>query len=393
MSTEAPAAVPPPEVKAAAIEGETKRGSAPPTKENPITFNMSEVLKNVSAQKASTRAAVPAKEPEKKPDAVTPPPEENKPEQVTPPPAAEAKKEEIPERPNAEHFKKVVSRAEAAEARAKELEAQLETARTTPPAEVATKLSDYEKQLEEFKKQNEELRGKVREVDVTLDPMFEKEFTQPVQTAQMEVLNLLTRAGADPNEAKAAVLAWDDAAFAEVTANMTDIQKRRVDAAILETERLAKVRQAQITKPEDFAAKQRQRQEENSRQATSERQRHADRILQGLLESTPAFKEPEHAPMYERIKSEMARGVKGEMTPAEVLGKIAQAEALQMAVVGQHTVLEQQAARIAELEKENEDLNTFVKNNAGGTLKSEANGGTPSNGEYVPLSKRITVKV
>lgn len=383
MATEAPVEA----VQAAAIEGETKRGSTPPTKENPITLNLSEVLKNVSAQKVAAQA---------KPAEVTPPAKEEKPavvEEKKPEVPAVVSPEKPPEKPNSEHFKIVTTARDEAIARVKALEAELETARKTPPKELEQKLTDYEQQLEVLRKSEEELRGKVRQVDVTLDPMFEKEFTQPVQTAQMEVLNLLVRGGASQEDAKAAVLAWDDGAFAEITSGMTEIQKRRVDAAILETERLAKLRQAQITKPEDFAAKQRQKMEETSKAAANERQKYADKILHGLLEATPALAEAEHTPMLDKIKSELARGAKGEMSPAEVLGKIAQAEALQLAVVGQHTVLEQQAARIATLEKENAELNTFVKANAGGTLKSEANGGNGSSEEYVPLAKRIQVRV
>lgn len=377
--------------------------AAPPAGFKPVSINLQETLKTISNKAAMGRPGwkpVEEKPAEKKAAEEVNPTEDKKPEQVSEekkeapkvtPPTEEKKPEDPPIKHNAEHFKVVLTRAETAEARQKELEAELEKLRTTPPPEIATKLSDYEKRLEVSEKERDELRGKVRAVDVTLDPKFNEEFTQPVIKAQQSVLELLLRGGATKEDAETAVATWSDDKFSEVTASMPEIQKRRVDAAILETERLARARAEQIKTPEDYQARRRQQDEEHMKRAVSERERTANEIFTGLINSTPALNGEEYKPLRETVNKELARAAKGEIGVKELMGKIAQAEVLTIALQGQHAALEEQAKEIEALKKERDELNAFVKANGGATLKSEE-GKSPDDGKFVPVWQRLAVK-
>ncbi len=139
--------------------------------------------------------------------------------------------------------------------------------------------------------------------------------------------------------------------------------------------------------PEDFAARRRAQAEADGKRLVSERERTAQEIINGLYESTPVIREEAHADMRTAIETQLARATRGEIGVRELMGKLAQAEALQVAVQGQHAVLVEQAAKIEELEKKLAEQDKFI---AGGALpKGEATGG--GGGEYVPLTKLIRV--
>lgn len=390
---------------AATTEPPKQDPSVPPQGFKPVTMDLQAVLKSASNKAAMGRsnwkplAEKPAeisKELEKVAETTKPaeekkPPTEEKKEEVKPPVVEEKKPEDPPIKHNAEHFRVVTEARDAALARQKELELELEKLRTTPPPEIATKLSDYEKQLEQLRKSEGELREKVRAVDVTLDPKFNEEYTQPVLKSQQSVLELLIRGGATKEDAEAAVGAWSDDKFSEVTASMPEIQKRRVDAAILETERLAKVRAEQIKSPDDYQARRRQQDEELQKRAFTERERTANEIFTGLIESTPALKGDEYKPLRDSVTQQLARASKGEIGVKELMGKIAQAEVLTIALQGQHAALEEQAKEIEALKKERDDLNAFVKANGGSTLKTET-AAAEEGGKPKGIWDRIVVK-
>lgn len=358
----------------------------------PISFNMSEALARISKDRIKGTQEAKKEEPvaEKKEEPVVEKKEEPKTEPVVEKkeePKVEEKKADPEIKHNAGHFKVVTDARDAAIAEAAKLKLELETARRTAPEDVQQKLSDYEKQLDEVRKSEAELRAKVREVDVTLDPAFEKEFTMPMVKARNEVYELLIRGGASKEDAKVAVESWDDGKFAEVTAEMGDIQKRRVDAAILETERLHKVRAEQIKSPEDFAARRRMEADAQQQQAVKHRQSVADKIYRGALESTPVLAEEGNAQFRDAMQQQLSRAVKGEMPMEEVLMRVAGYEAMQLGLQGQHAVLVEQDAKIKELEKKLAEQDKFI---AGGALpKGEAAGG--GEGEYVPLVKSLRV--
>lgn len=387
----------------------TDKPADPPKGFTPVTFALDQALQSASRKAALGRPGVKPVESKaaesKEPDKPVDPPKEEKTETIpveekkdavkpadTVIPPVEEKKTDAPLSPKAtENFKVVLTRAETAEARIKEMEQELEKARSTPPAEIQTKLTDYEKRLEALQKSESEMREKVRAVDITLDPKFNEEFTAPVLKAQQGVFDLLLKGGATREEATAAVQQWDDTTFSEVTANMPDIQKRRVDAAILEAERLANARNAQIKAPEDYQARRRQQDEEHQRRAVTDRERLAADIFTGIIDSTPVLKGDEYKPLRETVNQQLARAAKGEIGVKELMGKIAQAEVLQIALQGQHAALEEQAKEIDALKKELADANTFVKANGSSTLKTET-GNAPGTDAHKPIWERLAVK-
>lgn len=305
----------------------------------------------------------------------------------------EAPKAEPEIKHNAGHFKVVTEARDAALAERDALKKQLEAlqAEHEPVKASAAKLTDFEKRMQEIEKERDEYREKVRTIDITLDPQFNKEFTEPVVSAQNEVLNLLVKAGVTKEEAINAVNSWDDNGFAEVTAGLNDIQKRRIDAQILETERLAKLRTAQITKPEDYNARRQQQQEQMTKRAQDERLQFAQKVESELLEATPALKEESHAPMLTAMRTQLVRAARGEIHPKEIMAKLAQAEALQYGLAAQHAELVEMSKQLEERDKKIADLEAFVKANGSASLRSEAGGGT--NGEaYVPMASRLTVR-
>lgn len=394
MSTEI--APPPPEQQALATESATKDFT-------PQTFNLTEVLKTHSRANLQSKTA--EKQPAAKKEDAKPvdPPKEEKPVETEKKTEAAVekkfeppKKESEPERPTREHFKaaeasrdEARAAAEAAKAEAETWRKKFEEAQGKPDPAAQQRIDEYEKQLEELRKSHEEMRAKVRQVDVQLDPEFEKQYTVPVQKAQREVYELLVRGGASKEDAASAVTNWNDGEFSTITEGMTEIQKRRVDAAILETERLAKVRQSQITQPENYAEQRKQQEQQAREQTVKQRQREAEDIINGLLSSTEALRSDEHKPLVDAIRGDLSRAAKGEITPKEVFGFIAQAKALQVGLKGQHEALVEMQAQIAEKDKKIADLEAFVKANGGSTLKSET--GSAASEEYVPLTQRLKV--
>lgn len=375
----------------AAVQQEAVAATVQPP--NPIKLEIGGIVAGLNKLSKPLEKQI---EPEKPVVPVEPikPAEEKKEETLKEKFPVQEEKVETPEiKHNAQHFKVVVEARDKALARLKELEADLETRKTKPRDEDAQKLTDYEKRLEELQKSEAELREKIRTVDITQDPEFHRQYTEPVQNSQRDVYDVLVKAGVTAQDAQAAVASWDDNTFAEVTEGLTDIQKRRVDAAILETERLAKVRAAHLTKPEDFQSKRRQQAEEMQKKSVAERMQFVDQIYNDLVQSTPALADEANIALSNEMRNAMTRVAKAEANPKELIAFAAQATALQAAVTGQHAALVDMQAQLAERDKKITELETFVKANGGATLRPEATVKSGEGDKYVPMNERIVVKI
>lgn len=363
-------AEPPDDVKAV-IEATTADPNLNPAAPVVIT-DWTEMLRSASRADATEKNAgvQPVKVEEKK----EPPKEEKKePEKKEP----EVKQPEVAKVPdpeikhNAGHFKIVTEARDSALARVKELEAALESAKTTAPPEVATKLSDYEKRVAELQKSEEELRARVREIDITQDPEFRQKYDVKITSGMEEVLGYLVSAGVDKGQATTLVKNWDLRGMADAAADMDEVSKGLMMAAIRDTQRVSQERQQQIKQPEDFATKRRLQIEQQQKQAASQRQELADRILGGMLTATPALKEEKYSGFITSTKERLGRMVRMETSPQELFAMAAEYDLQKMGLEGQHAALVEMNAENEALKKKVADLEAHVKGN-NGTLKSEA---------------------
>lgn len=365
-------AEPPEEVKATILA--TESGAAAPA-ESIVIKDWTEMLRTASREDAISKngGVAPVKPSDKVEDKKEEKPaDQQKQEVVKPSDKKEEKPAEIPEiKHNAGHFKVVVERAEKAEARLKEVEAELEKARVTPPPEISTKLSDYEKRVAELQKSEEELRTKVREIDITQDPEFRRNYDTKIQTGMEEVLGYLVGAGVAKQEATELVKQWNLRGIAEASADMDEVSKGLMMAAIRDTQRVSQERQQQLKQPEDFASKRRMQAEQQQKQFATQRQELADRIFNGMLSATPVLKEEKYSGFLTSTKERLARMVRMETTPQELFAMAAEYDLQKMGLEGQHAALVEMNKENEELKKKVADLEAHVKGN-NGTLKSEA---------------------
>lgn len=368
-------AEPPQEVKDVILA--TESGAAAPA-ESIVIPDWTEMLKTVSREDATQKngGIPPVKaEEKKKAEPVKEAPKEEKKEVPTPVKEEEKKTEPVKPDPeikhNAQHFKVVTEARDTALARVRELEAELEKARVTPPPEISTKLSDYEKQLAEERKLREELQSKVREIDITQDPEFRQKYDAKITSGMEEVLGYLTASGVDKSQATALVKSWDLRGMAEAAADMDEVSKGLMMAAIRDTQRVSQERQAQLKQPEDFASKRRMQAEAQQKQAAEGRQQLADRIFNGMLSATPVLKEEKYSGFLESVKGRLAKMVRMETTPQELFAMAAEYDLQKMGLEGQHAALVEMNKENEELKKKVADLEAHVKGN-NGTLKSEA---------------------
>lgn len=385
---------PPADVQQKAVEAQ----SAPKdSRKEPMTFNLSDALKRHSKKtrpdsiKSAPPADPPKEEKKKEEQKQEPPKEEKKPE----PP--QEKKPDVSEKPNSEHFKVVTGERDAAKAERdaarKELEELKKRLETDPPDAYKTKLTEREKELEDLRKRHEEAVEKMRAVDVTLDPEYEKQYVQPVKDGMKNVFNLLVRAGVESKEAEAAVNAWDDSSFETLIGGVGELHKSRIHAAIAETERLNRVRLEQVESPEKFRQAQQENQRKASERYTQELEREGTSLIDGLLHSTPELSGEEHKPLMEELRKDIGRIARREMTPKEIMAAQMQARTLQIGLSHLASALEERDATIAEKDKKIAELEKFVSDHGGATLRSEA-GQPPADGEkYVPIAKRMVVSI
>lgn len=359
------------------------------------TFTLDSVLKKASQLSAKGTLPVeepPKTEPVKESDKTEDKKEEKKEDQQVKEPVKESDKTDgkTPEiKHNAQHFKVVTDARDAALARVKALETELETAKKTPPPEISTKLTDYEKELAELRKANGDYQARIREIDIAQDPEFQRNYDQKITSGMEEVLGYLTASGTDKAEATALVKNWDLRGISDAAADMDEVSKGLMMSAIRETQRVANERTAQLKKPEDFASKRRLQMEEQQKQAVQQRQTIAEKIMNGLLESTPALKEEMYADFRTKVQNQLGRAARGEMPPNEVMAMVAQAEALQMGLAGQHAALEEMSKENEELKKKVAEQEEFIKN-ASGSLKS-GTGQAPAADENKPIWERVKV--
>lgn len=379
----------------AAVQQEAVAASTsqtPPTSANPIKLELGGI---VAALNKANKPLEKQIEPEKKVELEKPVEkvEEKKPEEVKPP-VQEPEKPGDPEiKHNASHFKVVVEARDKALARLKELETELETRRTKPRDEDAQKLSDYEKQLAEERKTREELQARVREVDISKDPEFQRKYDEPIRRGVHEVFEYLTGAGVDKATATELVNKWDLRGMSEAASEMDEVSKGLMMSAIRETMRVDRERTEQLKQPEDFASKRRVQQEEMQKKSVQERLNFVEEIYNGAIAATPALADEANIAISNEMKNAMIRAAKAEMSPKELIALVGQATALQAAVTGQHAALVDMQAQLGEKDKKIAELEEFVKNNGGATLRPEATVKSGEGDKYVPIAERTVVKI
>lgn len=379
---------PPAEVKAEVKATEAKA-------EQGISFDFSENLKRAS--RAKIMGQVQKLPPDKKAEE---PKEEKKEEPVKAdePKKEEAKKEEAPKdekteaKPMSEgaraNFAVVEKDRDAARDEAKALKAELDKLRAEKPAE--QDLAEIERvraELEAAKKESETFREKLRSYDVQADPDFERQYTQPIKDSQAALYQQLVKSGVSQQDAAAAINEWNDDKWNAITGEMSDIQKRRIDAMILDTEKLNDARVKRIGDPATYEKERQQRQSEERARETTARTRLAEDAVKNMIGQSEHFQKDER--LRTAMLSETTKAARGEIPVKDLLNIIAARHALEHVATQQDAAIVSLESKVAELTKENEELNKFVKAN-GAMPRGEA--GLSKDEPYVPTAKAISVQ-
>jgi len=385
-------AEPPAAVQQEAVAAETNR-TAPITQANPVKLQLGGIVAALNKAQNPLEKTIQPEPVKAEPEKPAEPLKEEKKVEEVKPPVQEEKPGDPEIKHNASHFKVVVEARDKALARLKELETELETRKTKPRDEDAQKLSDYEKQLAEERKTREELQARVREVDISKDPEFQKKYDEPIRKGVHEVFEYLTGAGVDKAAATELVNKWDLRGMSDAAADMDEVSKGLMMSAIRETMRVDRERTEQLKQPEDFASRRRVQQEEIQKKSVAERLSFVEQTYAEILQATPALADEANIALSNEMKNAMIRVAKAEANPKELIAFAAQATALQAAVTGQHAALVDMQTQLQERDKKIAELETFVKNNGGSTLRPDAVTKSGEGDKYIPTAERIVVRI
>lgn len=346
---------PPAEIKAEP----SPLAGAPPT-----PAERADILRGMFGDKAEAKIAPPKAE-EKK--------EEAKAEVVKEQPKETAKeqpKEETKASDKEENLAALRQKWEAADKQAKEHEAALKAAReefenfkkNPVPKEVQDKLSAIEKERDEY-------RQHLRVAALQRDPDFNRKYSVPIESGMKQMVEMLTAAGIDQKDATKAVSGWNEQFFAEVVDGMDSVGKLKFGAAMQRVVELYGQKEAELADADNtWKSIETKRAEDAKKQSDMLKKILADdaeTVLKDLAETDLGKTDAE---LLNTAKAAIrnAVGLDGEGVPnRELMRLIGSGTMLAKAFERKSAELAEKEAKIAELQKQIEEKDTFIKDRAG----------------------------
>jgi len=289
------------------------------------------------------------------------------------------------------NFAKLREKAEKAEKRAAELDAQYQKAlqdyeeykKNPVPPEVAEKLTAAEKRAQELQKQ-------LRAADLVRDPEFQAKYSKGIESSLKTMGELLIGAGVDAAEVKRAINVWDEDTLDSLAGNLSGGNRRRFDAAFqkavgLDAERSMELQDSDNTWNE--LQKQRQAAMEAQQKSYMDSLK-SDRnsVISELMEQQAEVLKDEEVRKQTEQLLDRAAGLNGDkMQPKEVLKTLAATHVLAhhfKRVDAERTQLKEELEATKKTLAERDE---FIKGLSGSTPSP-----SPTNGELKPAGVKVS---
>lgn len=255
------------------------------------------------------------------------------------------------------------------------------------PEEFKTKLTKAEQEREEY-------LGKLRAFDIQQDPKFVEQHVKPIEARISMMQRIALEAGVDEAALKAGFGRWDKQVFGEWLEGMDAGQKALFTAAwgeaeLLETQRLAKLKDSNKTWEEMSQAREQEARAQHEARM-SDNEKLANGLVKKLILDNESTKDFEDLPgVAEAVAKKVARF---EVTPQEVMEAMISNQALARMHGKKVEELKEKTEKIAELEKKLAEQDAFIKEHAGSTPRPDATGIIPKGGEKPPALWDVRVQ-
>lgn len=329
---------------------------------------------------------------------VTPPVEEKPHETkvetppVVPPPVAKPGDKE-------ENMANLRKAREAAEARAKEIEAERDRLKTeyeefkkkAPelPEDVKTQLTERER----LKAELEESRKLIRQTDLARDPEFQAKYEKPIQDRITLMGQAALAAGVSEADWKAVSGQWDRKQMAEWSESMDPLQKMQFNTAWMAAENLW---QEQQTELKNADATYQQLQKKRTEEAEAQQKRYLSDNEQLAKSVMIDFIKPETLKEYEDLgpaaEAILLKAARHEMPAKDIFTQIAANQVMARVIPKQDARIKELEATLAERDKKITEQDAFIASHAGAVPRVDAAGASGAVDDNTPLWKNIAVK-
>jgi len=323
-------------------------------------------------------------------EVITPPPTPAK-KQDAPAPAATPEPVAKPPSDQEVNFAKLREKAEKAEKKAQELEAQYQKAlsdyeeykKNPVPPEMVEKLTAAEKRAQE-------LQQHLRTADLARDPEFQAKYAKGIEVSMKTMGEVLTGAGVDAADVKRAINSWDEDALATLAENLSPGQRLRFNAAYqkaveLDTQRTVELQDSDRT----WGELQKQRQAAHEAQQKSyfdSLKNDRNSVISELLEQQAEVLKDEEVRKQTEQLLDRAAGLNGDkMQPKEVLKTLAATHVLAhhfKRVDAERTQLKEE---LEATKKTLAERDQFIAGLSGSTPSP-----SPTNGELKPAGVKVS---
>lgn len=299
----------------------------------------------------------------------------------------EEKPAKEPSKATRENFAKLEKKAQEAEQRAAKIEADRQ-------ADLA-RLKEYEEKLAHFANVNPEeftkkeqayieqlntLRSELRTVALERDPDFIAQFDHPRQVLQENLKTMAADAGVDQNEFQRAMRMGPDK-LDEIRDTLAPHQQRKWDAALTEIERIELQRGIALQNKdktfEELNLHRSRVMQEQSTRAIQQNLQIAHQIALEPFEKLPMLKDDAELQAQVRSTLEAVAGGNGsdKWDVPQILRNVAAAQVLPRLLNMQAETNKQLEEKLAEVQKELEEANTFIKSKHGSLPRNEVKDG------------------
>lgn len=324
------------------------------------------------------------------PPAAEKPPEAVKPPEVVPPAKPNDKDE------NMANLRKA---REAAENRAKEIEAERDRLKTefeefkTKPPELPEDVKTRLTKAEQIEKELEESRRLIRQTDLSRDPEFQAKYNRPITERISTMGQIAIAAGVPEADWKAASANWNQEQFGEWAENMTPAQKIRFQTAWMGAEDLWQAQQAELQNADkSYQELQKKRQadaEAQQKQYLSQNEQLAKSVMAEFIKPETLKEYEDLGPSAEAIVLKAARH---EMPAKDIFQQLVANQVLSRVTVKQKSRIDELEAALVERDKKISEQDAFIANQAGAVPRGDAAGATTATGKTGPIWQNIVVK-
>lgn len=254
------------------------------------------------------------------------------------------------------------------------------------PEEHKTRLTKAEQERDEYLKE-------IRAVRIEKDPEFVDRYVKPIQSSISIMQRVAAEAGVDEAALKAGFGRWDENTFGEWLEGMTPGQKAKFSAAWMEAERLEQERVGKIAdanKTWEEMVKSREAEAKSQYEASlSNNEKLAKGLIKELILDNESTKDFQDLPGV--AEAVALRAARYEVTPEEVFRALISNQALARMHGKQVEVIKSKDDKIAELEKKIADQESFIKEHASSTVRADASGVIPKDGEKAPALWEVQI--